>query len=134
MELSWSSDSLNLTATFQSSGDACSLPSVSGNIFQENVCFSYSGENPSICTFDGENIVQTFYNKTDYDCQDKSIMLICGILDFFFFGVGTIILGMLDSCNLFVIVFGILQLCIPFVGWIVSIIYGVLIILKALKQ
>ncbi|KAK5581978.1 hypothetical protein RB653_003559 [Dictyostelium firmibasis] len=66
--------------------------------------------------------------------NDKSIMLICGILDFFLFGVGTIILGLLDNCNFFVIVFGILQLCVPFLGWIVSIIYGVLVILKALKQ
>jgi hypothetical protein len=45
-------------------------------------------------------------------------------------GIGTIILGVLRE-NLWVVVAGVLQLCLPFVGWIWSIIWGVLIIKKA---
>eukprot|EP01133_Synstelium_polycarpum_P008006 gene8006-9405_t len=61
---------------------------------------------------------------------ESNIMIICGILDFFLFGIGTIILGVLDNCNVWCVIIGILQLCIPFVGWLWSIIWGVIILMK----
>ncbi|EGC34932.1 hypothetical protein DICPUDRAFT_55483 [Dictyostelium purpureum] len=63
---------------------------------------------------------------------EKNVMIICGILDFFLFGIGTIILGALDDCNIWCVLIGVLQLCLPFVGWFWSIIWGVLILIKGL--
>ncbi|GAM29025.1 hypothetical protein SAMD00019534_122010, partial [Acytostelium subglobosum LB1] len=65
---------------------------------------------------------------------EKNVMIICGILDFFLFGIGTIILGVLDNCNVWCVIIGVLQLCLPFVGWFWSIIWGVIILLKGLEK
>ena len=51
----------------------------------------------------------------------------CGILNCFFFGVGTIIAGILEN-NLPDVAIGVMQLCIPFVGWIWSICWGILMV------
>lgn len=63
---------------------------------------------------------------------DGVIGLVCGILNLFFFGVGTIIAAILDDLNVANLIIGILQLVLPFVGWIWSIIWGVLMIIRNL--
>ena len=45
-------------------------------------------------------------------------ILICGIVDLFFFGIGTLVAGLLNKCEVADVVIGLLQLFIPFVGWI----------------
>ena len=59
---------------------------------------------------------------------DRTAQIICGICNCFLFGVGTIIAGALDNC-LPDVAIGLLQLFVPFVGWIWSIIWGILMIL-----
>lgn len=59
------------------------------------------------------------------------IALICGILNCFLFGIGTIVAGALDG-SLADVIIGILQLVLPFVGWIWSIVWGVIMIIHAL--
>lgn len=60
------------------------------------------------------------------------LQLVLGVLNCFLFGVGVMIAGALNN-NLVDVVIGILQLCIPFVGWIWAVIWGVLMVLKAVK-
>jgi len=60
---------------------------------------------------------------------EKMLALICGILDFFLFGIGTIIVGVIAN-NFWCVIIGILQLVLPFVGWLWSIIWGIFIIKK----
>lgn len=50
-----------------------------------------------------------------------------GVVNCIFFGVGTIIGGVLSN-NLPDVAIGVLQLCLPFVGWIWSIGWGILMI------
>ena len=59
------------------------------------------------------------------------VSIICGILDCFLFGIGTIIAAIIDF-NAVDIVIGILQLVIPFVGWIWSIVWGIVMIIHGL--
>ncbi|ORM40147.1 uncharacterized protein BXIN_1231 [Babesia sp. Xinjiang] len=54
---------------------------------------------------------------------------ICGALNFILFGVGTMILGFVNDC-LEDVVIGAMQLLLPFVGWIWSIVWGILIIAR----
>jgi len=61
---------------------------------------------------------------------DKTLALVCGIIDFFLFGIGTMIVGIVAN-DMMQVVIGILQLVIPFVGWLWSIIWGIFIIKKA---
>lgn len=65
--------------------------------------------------------------------MDKNLQLICGILNCFLFGIGTIIAGALSN-SLADVVIGILQLVIPFVGWVWSVIWGILMIMKAVAK
>ncbi|KAH9255274.1 hypothetical protein BASA81_006714 [Batrachochytrium salamandrivorans] len=60
------------------------------------------------------------------------LQLLLGVLNCFLFGVGVIIAGALNN-SLVDVVIGILQLCIPFVGWIWAVLWGVLMVLKAVK-
>jgi hypothetical protein len=60
--------------------------------------------------------------------NDRTAQILCGICNCFLFGVGTIIGGVLDN-NLPDVAIGLLQLCVPFVGWLWSIIWGILMIL-----
>ncbi|KAM9982185.1 hypothetical protein ACTFIY_004468 [Dictyostelium cf. discoideum] len=77
---SWgSSDSSNFLTASESSGEACPSSSIGGNIVQEGVCFYYADRLPSIYTVSGENIVQTFYNETDYNCEGKPIDTVTAI-------------------------------------------------------
>ena len=59
---------------------------------------------------------------------DKRGLEIClGITNCLLFGVGTIIAGLLAN-NLADVLIGVGQLCLPFVGWVWSIGWGVLMI------
>lgn len=59
---------------------------------------------------------------------DNPVACILGVVNFIFFGVGTIIAGILVN-NMADVVIGVCQLLIPFVGWVWSIIWGILMIL-----
>ena len=59
------------------------------------------------------------------------LSLVLGIVDCIFFGIGTIIAGALDG-SVADIIIGVLQLVLPFVGWIWSIVWGILMIVRAL--
>ena len=60
-----------------------------------------------------------------------ALAIIFGIVNFIFFGVGTIIAGAMDG-SMTDVVIGLLQLLVPLVGWIWSIIWGVLMIMHGL--
>ena len=61
---------------------------------------------------------------------DKTLYLILGVLNCLLFGIGMIIIGAIsgDTANLLI---GVLQLLLPFVGWLWAIVWGVLIVMKA---
>lgn len=59
--------------------------------------------------------------------QKRGIEICLGITNCIFFGVGTLIAGLLAN-NLADVLIGVCQLCLPFVGWIWSIGWGVLMI------
>jgi len=71
-------------------------------------------------------------NPANIPTGTKDVLLICGILDLFFFGVGTIVLGCVSG-NMWCACVGVVQLVIPFVGWFWSFIWGIIIIVKALS-
>jgi len=58
-----------------------------------------------------------------------TIGLVLGIVNLIFFGIGTLIAGALGG-NLADVVIGVLQLVLFFVGWIWSIVWGVLMIVR----
>lgn len=64
---------------------------------------------------------------------DKCLLIILGILQFPLPGVGMIIHGIIyqDWANLCI---GLMQLFIPFVGWLWGWLWGALIIIKALQS
>lgn len=59
----------------------------------------------------------------------KNVQLILGILNLFLFGWGTIIGGIIDG-EMADVLIGIIQLLLIFVGWIWSIVWGVLMIIE----
>ena len=73
---------------------------------------------------DALNKLQTF-STPQVPSRGSEICL--GILNCFFFGVGTIIGGFMSN-DLADVLIGVGQLFIPFVGWIWSIVWGVLMI------
>jgi len=60
----------------------------------------------------------------------KLLQIVLGILNCFLFGVGVIIAGFLSN-SVPDIIIGILQLVIPFVGWIWAVAWGVVMVLNA---
>ncbi|KFH17526.1 putative transmembrane protein [Toxoplasma gondii MAS] len=64
--------------------------------------------------------------------NEKLSYILLGILNCFLFGVGMIVLGAMKNDTPDVLI-GVFQLVIPFVGWVWAVIWGVLIVLKALK-
>ncbi|CAB9507050.1 expressed unknown protein [Seminavis robusta] len=59
---------------------------------------------------------------------ERNAQILCGICNCFFFGIGTIVAGIIEN-NLPDVAIGVLQLCVPFVGWVWSVIWGILMIL-----
>ena len=68
---------------------------------------------------------------TPPSAEEKSKYLLFGILNCLIFGLGMIIIGAMtgDNANLLI---GVLQLLLPFVGWVWGVVWGVLIILRSL--
>merc|ERR1712065_98862 len=60
-----------------------------------------------------------------------AIGIVCGIVNLILFGIGTIIAGAVES-NVADIIIGVLQLLIPFVGWIWSVVWGILMIIRSI--
>jgi len=60
-----------------------------------------------------------------------ALAIVCGIVNCIFFGIGTIIAGAIDKSKSDVVI-GLLQLFVPLVGWIWSIIWGILMIMHGL--
>jgi len=62
------------------------------------------------------------------------ISLICGIVNIIFPGVGTLVAAALSGCNTADIIIGILQLvfCWLIIGWIWSIVWGILMIIRGI--
>lgn len=63
--------------------------------------------------------------------NDKSKYLLLGILNCFLFGVGMIIIGAMSGDNADLLI-GVLQLLLPFVGWIWAVVWGVLLVVRSL--
>jgi hypothetical protein len=59
--------------------------------------------------------------------ESRSMSIFLGIVNFLFFGIGTIVAGFI-SYDLSDVLIGLGQLFIPFVGWLWSIAWGVLMI------
>jgi len=78
------------------------------------------------------NKIKNFDVPKPSSSSEKTLYLILGIVNIFIFGLGMIIIGALrnDTADLII---GVLQLVLPFVGWVWALIWGVLIILKAVK-
>ena len=62
---------------------------------------------------------------------DGIVSIVCGIVNCILFGIGTIIAAIIDF-NVADILIGVLQLVIPFVGWIWSIVWGVMMIIHGI--
>ncbi|KAI3632884.1 hypothetical protein MIR68_008959 [Amoeboaphelidium protococcarum] len=75
----------------------------------------------------GKQIVEKTTKFTVPVTTQPGLTLVLGILNLVFFGIGTIIAGVVNN-SLADVVIGILQLLIPFVGWVWSVIWGVLMI------
>ncbi|EPR58500.1 hypothetical protein TGME49_222260 [Toxoplasma gondii ME49] len=65
--------------------------------------------------------------------KDRVAYGFLGLLNCFVFGLGVIILGFIenDVSNMMI---GVLQLLLPIVGWIWALVWGVLIVLKAVLK
>jgi len=59
---------------------------------------------------------------------ERNAAICLGIVNFIFFGCGTIVGGIMTN-EMADVVIGLCQLFIPFVGWIWSIVWGVLMVL-----
>ncbi|KAM9982184.1 hypothetical protein ACTFIY_004466 [Dictyostelium cf. discoideum] len=59
--------------TSQSLGEACPSSSFGGKIFKEGVCLSYPEPLPSVYSVSGDNIIRTFYNETDINCEGNPV-------------------------------------------------------------
>jgi hypothetical protein len=65
--------------------------------------------------------------------ESKALMLALGLVNHFFFGVGVIIAGILNKDNVDVLI-GILQLCVPYLGWVWAVFWGMLMIFSWIKN
>jgi len=77
-----------------------------------------------------DDIVGETVNLSPPSVQRVPWGIICLLLDCILFGIGTIIAGIIND-RISTIIIGVLQLVIPFVGWLWSIIWGVLIFVKS---
>lgn len=59
---------------------------------------------------------------------DRTMQIVLGVLNCFFFGVGVIIAGCLAN-DMADVLIGVAQLLLPFVGWVWAIIWGILMVL-----
>ncbi|CBZ50090.1 hypothetical protein NCLIV_005660 [Neospora caninum Liverpool] len=65
--------------------------------------------------------------------KDRLAYGLLGLLNCFFFGLGVIILGFIEN-DASTMMIGVLQLLLPIVGWVWAVVWGVLIVLKAVLK
>ena len=65
--------------------------------------------------------------------ENRGVLICLGITNCIFFGIGTMIAGFMAN-DLADVLIGCGQLFIPFVGWIWSIIWGVVMVAEGCKQ
>lgn len=70
---------------------------------------------------------------TPPSANDKVMYIILGVLNCFLFGIGMIVIGAMTN-DIPNILMGVLQLVIPFVGWVWAVVWGILIVMAALKS
>ncbi|KAK6589093.1 hypothetical protein RS030_233519 [Cryptosporidium xiaoi] len=75
--------------------------------------------------------LKTFSTPTATQQQDKTKYVLFGVLNIILFGIGMIVIGILNN-DASDIITGVLQLILPFVGWIWAIVWGVAIIYRNL--
>ena len=79
---------------------------------------------PSVC----DDAFSKSKNLTVPKTDSRGMDIVLGVVNLIFFGIGTIIAGILSN-DMADIVIGVCQLFIPFVGWVWSVIWGILMIL-----
>jgi hypothetical protein len=67
--------------------------------------------------------------RCDVPSPERNVQIILGIINLFLFGFGTMIAGFMTN-DMADVMIGIGQLLIPFIGWIWSVIWGVLMLLN----
>jgi hypothetical protein len=65
--------------------------------------------------------------------KDQTMTIIFGVLNCFFWGIMVIIAGVMNN-DMADVIIGLLQLCLPFVGWAWAIFWGVLMIVKGVNM
>lgn len=75
--------------------------------------------------------LKTFSTPTATRQQDKTKYVLLGAINIILFGIGMIVIGILNN-DASDIITGVLQLILPFVGWIWAIVWGVAIICRNL--
>ncbi|PFH38727.1 hypothetical protein BESB_010690 [Besnoitia besnoiti] len=64
--------------------------------------------------------------------SDKTSYILLGVLNCLLFGIGMIVIGAMKS-DVPDVLIGVFQLIIPFVGWAWALVWGILIVMKALQ-
>lgn len=67
---------------------------------------------------------------TPPSADDKAMYILLGVVNCLIFGLGMIIIGAMKN-DMADLLTGVLQLCLPFVGWLWGLVWGILICIKA---